>query len=189
MECLNYLHLNIKSNMKITINEPCHENWDNMTPNAKGAFCLNCQKNVIDFSTKSIHQIKDFFAKNVGSESVCGRFDEKQLTALSFDDFFSSFKKWQFLHKTAVIVFFVFGFALFGTAQNKPKPNPEPVHITMGAVAYVPQDSVKKINKRDTTEDFSPKMGKVRYEPKPQPVKKKTSTKKMGEVVAEEKKK
>ena len=65
--------------MKISINEPCHENWDKMTPNDKGAFCLSCQKNVVDFSNKTITQIKDFFRKKTEAESVCGRFDESQL--------------------------------------------------------------------------------------------------------------
>ena len=126
--------------MKISINEPCHENWDQMTPNDKGAFCLSCQKNVVDFSSQAISQIKDFFKKKVGAESVCGRFDEDQLTELSFDDFFTRFKKWQFLHRTAVILFFVFGMGLFANAQSKPKDPP-----IMGKVAYVPRDTAKTV--------------------------------------------
>ena len=49
--------------MKIEINKPCHENWDAMTPNEKGAFCSLCKKNVVDFSQKTLSEIKDFFSE------------------------------------------------------------------------------------------------------------------------------
>ena len=49
--------------MKITINEPCHEKWDAMTPNTQGAFCKVCAKDVVDFSNKSLQQIKNFFSE------------------------------------------------------------------------------------------------------------------------------
>ncbi|MGZ3882754.1 MAG: hypothetical protein ACXVPD_00895, partial [Bacteroidia bacterium] len=99
--------------MKISINTPCHENWDAMSPNEQGAFCLACQKNVIDFSRKTTHEIKSFFTMLPAAEKVCGRFEEKQLQALSFDDFFRQFRQWRFAYKAAVICFFVFGTTLF----------------------------------------------------------------------------
>ncbi len=146
--------------MKISINEPCHENWEGMTPNEKGAFCLSCQKNVVDFSNKSINQIKEFFRKKVSSESVCGRFDESQLSALSFDDFFSDFLSWKLVQKAALIVFFVFGMSLFAGAQNSPKDPP-----IMGKVAYFPKDTAKKVCTGDTLQK-KPVKGKVIHGPK-----------------------
>lgn len=126
--------------MKIQINTPCHENWDAMTPNERGAFCGSCCKNVIDFSKKTVTEIKDFFTQTPETEKVCGRFREEQLDEMTFDHFFKEFRSWQFLHKAAVILFFVFGFSLFGCAQNILK---EPTHIKMGMVAYVPKDTIK----------------------------------------------
>jgi len=99
--------------MKITINEPCHENWDKMKPNDKGAFCLSCQKNVIDFSAKTISEIKNFFNALPQSNSVCGRFKENQLNDLSFDHFINEFMNWKFIKKMAVIFFLSLGGALF----------------------------------------------------------------------------
>lgn len=99
--------------MKITINEPCHENWNKMKPNDKGAFCLSCQKNVVDFSSKTIAQIKDFFNDLPSSNNVCGRFKEKQLNDLSFDHFVNEFMNWKFVKKIAVIFFLSLGGALF----------------------------------------------------------------------------
>src|ERR1700747_3034004 len=100
--------------MKISINEPCHENWDAMTPNDKGAFCKSCSKDVVDFSKMGIEEIKSFFSKPQ-SGKTCGRFEETQLQELTFDDFFSKFRYWNFAKKFAVIFFFTFGFALFST--------------------------------------------------------------------------
>ena len=60
--------------MKIVIDNPCHENWDAMTPNEKGAFCSACQKTVLDFSKKTVDEIKSFFVELPKTETVCGRF-------------------------------------------------------------------------------------------------------------------
>ena len=124
--------------MKITINEPCHENWDAMTPNAKGAFCKSCAKDVVDFSKMGLQQIKNFFAEKQ-SGKICGRFEEKQLQELSVDDFVSRFRYWNFTKRFAAIFFITFGLALFssqtGMAQGKAMVN--------GGVSYVPNKTPK----------------------------------------------
>lgn len=173
--------------MKISINTPCHENWNEMQADEKGAFCLACQKTVVDFSNKTIGEIKDFFNELKGSEKVCGRFEEQQLTALNFDDFFRDFVNWKFIRKVALIVFFVFGLSLFGNAQSKPVPKPKPkvvvapTPLLMGAIAYV-EDTVKVKTPKDSLQE--PKQhirGKVQYTPE-QPAKKiSPRTKTMGE--------
>ncbi len=65
------------SKLKVSIPEPCHENWDKMTTSAKGKFCASCSKEVTDFTDYSDGQIVDFFTRNKGN--VCGRFSQKQL--------------------------------------------------------------------------------------------------------------
>ncbi|NOT52722.1 MAG: T9SS type A sorting domain-containing protein [Chitinophagaceae bacterium] len=64
--------------LQISIPEPCHENWDAMTPVDKGRFCNSCQKQVVDFSTMSDRQVAEFF-KKPSTGSVCGRFMSDQL--------------------------------------------------------------------------------------------------------------
>ncbi len=129
--------------MKITINEPCHENWDNMTPNQQGAFCKSCMKDVVDFSKKSIEEIKTFFSEPKGN--VCGRFKESQMQELSFDDFFSRFKYWNFSKKFATIFILAFGFWIFSTTSLSAQEEP-----LMGKVAYIPhKEVVKDTVKRD----------------------------------------
>jgi CarboxypepD_reg-like domain/Secretion system C-terminal sorting domain len=68
----------MSKHLQLNIAEPCHENWDNMTPVQKGKFCGSCQKQVIDFSNMSDREVAQFF-KKPSTGSVCGRFMQDQL--------------------------------------------------------------------------------------------------------------
>jgi hypothetical protein len=35
---------------QLQIPEPCHEDWNKMTPVHKGRFCDSCEKAVVDFT-------------------------------------------------------------------------------------------------------------------------------------------
>lgn len=61
----------------ISIPEPCTENWNEMTPTERGKFCAHCQKDVIDFSSKTEFEIANFAKHNKGN--FCGRFVDTQL--------------------------------------------------------------------------------------------------------------
>lgn len=63
--------------MKLSINNPCLENWNNMDKTSIGAFCHNCQKEVIDFSRLSDNEIVSVIQTRTGS--VCGKFNSTQL--------------------------------------------------------------------------------------------------------------
>jgi CarboxypepD_reg-like domain len=64
--------------LQLSIADPCHENWDNMTQADRGRFCGSCQKQVIDFTNMSDSQLAAFF-KKPSNGSVCGRFYGDQL--------------------------------------------------------------------------------------------------------------
>src|ERR1700741_4208742 len=156
--------------MKVSINKPCHENWDTMTPNEQGSFCLSCQKTVIDFSAKTTQEIKYFFQNIASTEKVCGRFKEEQLTELTFDDFFLRFKNWVLPKKLAVIMFLAFGITLFSCQTTKQGPLMGDVAIentieepmVTGKVAYI--DTPEVITPEPINE--SPlKMGEVAVDP------------------------
>ncbi|CAL2088254.1 hypothetical protein [Tenacibaculum sp. 190524A05c] len=68
-------------NYKISIPEPCHENWKEMTSVEKGRFCKSCAKTVIDFTKKSPEQIQEYLQQNQGKR-VCGHFYKKQLDSI-----------------------------------------------------------------------------------------------------------
>lgn len=129
--------------MQISIKEPCHENWNEMTPNQQGAFCSKCVQTVVDFSNKSIDEIKYFF-NNSETEKTCGRFKTTQLQLLNFDDFYSKFKGFQFSKRLAIIICFTFSAWLFGTNSMYGQTN-QHTEIMKGDVAYIPEP------KKDTT--------------------------------------
>lgn len=184
--------------MDISIKKPCHENWNEMTPNEQGAFCGKCVKTVIDFSTRSIEEIKEFFSVKQ-EERVCGRFEKTQLASLSFDNFFNEFRGFSFTKRLAVILYFTFGMALFNSslsAQVDPsvKGDVDINYTKKGRVNVIhqPQDTAKKVCKEPVEntlimgkivapKQIEPeermKMGEVAA-PKPTPKKKATKPKK-----------
>ncbi len=66
----------VYNKMKIRIPEPCHEDWNNMTPKEQGRHCASCDKTVVDFTNMSDRQIAETLQNNVSS---CGRFSRYQL--------------------------------------------------------------------------------------------------------------
>lgn len=161
-----------------------------MQANERGAFCGSCQKNVVDFSKKTLEEIKSFFSAQDQSQSLCGRFEERQLQALSFDDFITDFMSWKRIRKAALIVFFVFGWNLFASAQIKEKPED---HI-MGGIRYIPPDTIAV--KKDTVIHKVPQkivMGEPEQVTQKRPVKQprrkpqpKSEPRMMGDVRVEE---
>lgn len=55
---------------KITIKEPCHQNWDAMTPTEQGRHCQSCVKTVHDVSNLSDEEIFEQYKKLGGSMCI-----------------------------------------------------------------------------------------------------------------------
>lgn len=64
--------------MRISIPNPCHEDWSQMTPEDKGRFCLSCQKTVVDFTKMNKSEIQQYFQTTV-NEKICGRIKTSDL--------------------------------------------------------------------------------------------------------------
>lgn len=60
-----------------TIPTPCHEDWNQMTPQDQGRFCAACKKCVFDLSAKSKTEIRDLYVAQGGD--LCGRIRPSQL--------------------------------------------------------------------------------------------------------------
>jgi hypothetical protein len=117
----------------ISIPEPCHENWNEMLPCEKGAFCSACSKVVIDFTNLSDEEVKNYFFQNKG-QKTCGRFKnhqllfpEKALNQLLVDSI-------PFWKKFLAIVVILFGSFLTGCEQptQGKVDTPEKIVTTMG---------------------------------------------------------
>jgi hypothetical protein len=68
----------VMKKMRISIENPCHEDWQTMTPETQGRFCGACEKTVVDFTTMSDAEILHYFSKP-SVEKTCGRFRVEQL--------------------------------------------------------------------------------------------------------------
>jgi hypothetical protein len=161
--------------MNISINKPCHENWDAMKPNEQGAFCAVCTKNVIDFSKKTIGEIKEFFSRPKEGK-LCGRFSNEQLTELSFDAFFERFSGWKLNRKVAVVIMSIFfsWFIGIGTADAqtntykvgkiKVTPTPTVTTTTNTNTTKTPKDTTRCVK---DPEKYMTK-GEIEFVPPPQ---------------------
>jgi hypothetical protein len=61
--------------LNINIPTPCHEDWNNMTPEQKGRHCKSCEKTVFDFTSKTDEYIVKTYQKNT---TLGGRFKTSQ---------------------------------------------------------------------------------------------------------------
>ncbi len=68
----------MQKNIQLSIPEPCHENWEAMTPEAQGRFCQSCAKTVVDFTQMTDTEVFNFFKDKAGQQ-VCGRLATDQL--------------------------------------------------------------------------------------------------------------
>lgn len=67
------------SKLKLSINEPCHQNWHSMNPTEQGRYCNACAKEVVDFTAMSDTEVLYYFLERK-KENVCGRMTEQQLS-------------------------------------------------------------------------------------------------------------
>lgn len=118
----------------VKIENACSENWNEMAPTEKGAFCQVCATNVIDFTNKSNLEIKQLLLANSGN-SVCGRIKEQQLVQLN-----TEFELWKMNSSQSiqrVMVFsllVVFGLTLFSCTNEKDK---QAIQALQASVSYV----------------------------------------------------
>lgn len=99
----------------LTVPEPCHENWQNMSPNEQGRHCMSCQKTVVDFSLMSDQEILHYIS-NAGSP-ICGRFDNHQLNKTYEDKSNKRRFSWRYAWSVAVAAFLFTGNAAMGQSK------------------------------------------------------------------------
>ena len=121
---------------KISIPDPCHEDWNKMTPTERGAFCTKCQIDVVDFTGKTGDEIKSILIENRG-QHLCGHIKKSQMDRLNYD-----FYAWEnqsartFQSKFLLACVLVFGMALFTGCETD-----QGDAIEVGMIEYIPDDS------------------------------------------------
>lgn len=115
--------------MKISIPQPCHENWNEMLPEEKGRFCLSCQKCVLDFTKMSDLEIKSHSKQ----KDICVRLDERQIKRFNSNQNFK-FPNW-FRYSSLLVAF---GLSSIGFGQN----NSELKYTTSDIEKLIKKDTV-----------------------------------------------
>jgi hypothetical protein len=154
---------------KLTIPEPCHENWDKMMPKENGRFCLSCSKTVVDFTSMLPEEIQHFFIQNQNNR-VCGRFKNEQLETITLQIPSRVLYSQTNYHKMFLLALFVaMGTTLF-SCQDKDGNKKEIGAIEVvdnvyqdeseaPSVCYGHQIESKKVSSKKTRQKFV--MGKV----------------------------
>ncbi len=97
-------------NTFISIKEPCHQGWKNMSVSEKGKFCSSCQKHVHDFSKSTIEEIKKAYSES--EDGLCGHVSAKLLQEQYVDKNINR-EHVNYLRKFWIAAVFCFGASLF----------------------------------------------------------------------------
>lgn len=126
--------------MKISIPQPCHENWNEMLPEEKGRFCLSCQKCVCDFTKMSDSEIINYSKQ----KDVCIKVNRNQIDRIN-QNHNSIYPKW-FRYSSLLVAF---GLSSIGFGQN----NSELKYTTSDIENLIKKDTVV-ILKLQVVDDF-----------------------------------
>ncbi len=154
--------------IKIRIPKPCHEDWNKMTPNEQGSFCSKCCKTVIDFTNRSMEEIKNTLLEH-GNKKVCGRFMSEQLVEVpkskpNFNFTFPLYKlpsTISYKRAFAIALFIAFYATLFSCDAQQGKPVGE---IVIGKTAKPASELI------DTTKKSTEILGDTILKKQPQPI-------------------
>jgi hypothetical protein len=165
---------------KITIPEPCHENWNKMTPKDNGRFCMSCSKTVVDFTTMLPDEVQHFFIQNQ-NKSICGRFKKSQLDTITIQIPSQVLYTQTHYHKMFLLALFIaMGTTLFSCQDKNGKKQKidkievveETQHITVGIALPPKHDPKNNLNlvppppppKVDQVKFVKPKEKKLLWE-------------------------
>jgi hypothetical protein len=105
----------MQQSIRLGINNPCAESWDQMTPEKQGRFCGSCQKTVVDFTSMDDHELLQWFSRHQGS--VCGRLRPDQLNRPVAAVKEKVHNRWRYWH------YLVAGLLFSAEASAQIKPN------------------------------------------------------------------
>ncbi|MFI1771130.1 energy transducer TonB [Thalassobellus citreus] len=109
----------MKNYYSISIPEPCHEDWNKMTPKDKGRFCNSCVKTVVDFTKMNTYEIQDFINDNKNNR-ICGHFKQSQLDSINIYIPSKFLEQRQNFHKTFLLaLLIVMGTTLMNCTNKK----------------------------------------------------------------------
>ncbi len=148
--------------VQLSIPQPCHQDWQKMTPSQQGRFCGSCAKQVVDFTTMSDTEVLHFFL-NKKDEKVCGRMYPDQLNRPVAKPTYPQKKKfWHWNYAAMLLLFFsktnsvkAQGYVKAIKTEQAPPDKSIEIRATLGKVSYRP-DVIKAISGNITDENGEP---------------------------------
>lgn len=134
----------MKGIKSISIPQPCHEQWENMTANANGRYCSSCSKTVVDFSNMTTQQVLDYLSS---TSHVCGRISSTQLAGINHRAYHENLSKTG-LWKRLMMAVIMLGSSQYLSAQSRPDKPVTEQHDTpllLGKVVAAQPDSTSKL--------------------------------------------
>ena len=121
----------------VRIDQPCSENWNQMLPTEKGAFCQQCAAEVIDFTSKSNAEIKEILSGLIG-KPVCSRMKVSQIETLHAEvETWHRSSSHQFQSTLLLSLVLVFGLSLFSCSTQKEKETILKMQETVSEVVHI----------------------------------------------------
>ena len=144
----------MKQQLQLTIPQPCHESWNNMTATQQGRFCASCSKQVVDFSAMTDQQIVEYMS--TATSSTCGRANLEQLNRMLTSPEQPRRNWWRYWMSVAASVVL-----LSSRSQAQAKVTPPivctpPQTVTMGTVAIAPRPLQMTITGRIVDDNKNP---------------------------------
>lgn len=139
----------------IHIAEPCHEDWNNMSPNEQGRHCAQCCKTVVDFTNWETNEIV-YYLKANAEKGVCGRFNEQQMNTPipTPEEFVTHIRYMPLTEIKRVAAIFLFVFGILAASCNTGDTTGKAIDDTAGQVVIkdtTPQLLGKPATVIDTT--------------------------------------
>jgi hypothetical protein len=119
---------------KVSVPQPCTQDWQGMQPDEKGRYCLSCRKSVVDFTEMTDQEVYSHLAQSSGK--VCGRLRPTQLRKYAAPGVPGQPSPWR-LYLASVVALMGFEALVPGTAkaqvrteQSEPEGQPaaQPAH-------------------------------------------------------------
>ncbi len=132
----------MKKKFSLEIKTPCHENFNNMIPNANGSFCNSCAKNVIDLSTKTNSEVAKFITESK-DKNICARLNVSQLEQTF--EYETHPKNNNFKYAVAVAASILLTSNIVAQESQAPKTEQVPIPIRMVGKIAVHQNKMVAI--------------------------------------------
>ena len=138
----------------ISIPEPCHENWNDMSITEKGRFCSSCSKVVVDFTNRSKASIlQEYLNSDPNGEKLCGVFKNSQLDEINRDFELYTFRSKQSFQSAFVFsLILVFGLTLFSCTSEDQKNEFEKFRVE--AVGRILEEDKNEVSEIEISESI-----------------------------------